>query len=542
MNNNIKLEKCFLSKYNWICLKIYLEISKLLLKVRQAKVKIQKVLFPLLLLYLLLLSACNLIQDRTTVITQIEISKLHPTDLLPIASQIAKVTLLPSQQNLPYLLKKASLYKIKVILADDYKSLNGSESIQYTNNENTDLTEIYLQLFPNSFGPYLKIQRAAINDVVIQPVLEFKDTAARFYLEQPLKPDETLQLQLDYSLQVPTDFQFSYGLFVYADRILSLYQFIPLIPVFNEHGWQVSEPIIMGDLTFNDPSFFDVQVDAPGSLVIAASGKRISQNLENGRRNENYLAGPVRDFYLAGSPYYKISTVKWQDVTINSYAFKENQTGSDLVLATARHALEIFSNEFGSYPYTELDLVSAPMHNALGMEYSGIGALSIDLYESLAGTENRNNLEFTAAHEIAHQWFFNIIGSDQVDEPWLDEGMAQFATGLYIQQTHGNYVGNQYRLSWQQRWQRIQSQPIPIGLPVFAYTEEQYSPIIYGRAPLFIQSLMEKLGRNTFSDFLHTYYQKFQWGIVTTAAFRQTVEEICACSLESQFKDWVYPK
>jgi len=53
---------------------------------------------------------------------------------------------------------------------------------------------------------------------------------------------------------------------------------------------------------------------------------------------------------------------------------------------------------------------------------------------------------------------------------------------------------------------------------------------------------MEKLGRNTFSDFLHTYYQKFQWGIVTTAAFRQTVEEICACSLESQFKDWVYPK
>ena len=504
--------------------------------------KLQKASYPLLLLCLLLFSACNSIQNRTTSIASTVIPKLHPTDLLPIASQIVKVNLLPSQQNLPYFLKKASIYQVKVKLADDYKSLSGSESIQYTNNESANLNEIYLQLFPNAFGPYLKVQRAAINEVAIQPVLEFNNTAARFTLFQPLKPGETLQLQLDYTLEVPTDFQFSYGLFVYADGILSLYQFIPLIPVFNEQGWQVSELITIGDLTFNDSSFFEVQVDAPELLVIAASGVRISQNLENGRRIENYLAGPVRDFYLVASLNYKVSTVKWQDVIINSYALQEDQTSSDLVLAEARHALEIYSNEFGLYPFTELDLVSAPMHNALGMEYSGIVALSIDLYDPLIIAENRKYLESTTAHEIAHQWFFNIIGSDQVDEPWLDEGMAQFATGLYFQDLYGDTAGEQYHLSWQQRWQWIQSQPIPIGLTVSAYTKDQYSPIIYGRAPLFIQSLKEKLGRDRFSNFLHNYYQKYQWGVVTTNAFRQTIEEICACSLEGQFKDWVYPK
>ena len=509
---------------------------------KQIKVKNQKATFSLLIIGILLFSACNSILDKSTKIPPTLIPKILPADLSPIASQIVKLNLLPSQQNLPYLLKKASIYQVKVKLADDYKSLSGSESIQYTNIESTNLNEIYLQLFPNAFGPYLKIQRATINEVVLQPVLEFNNTAARFILDQPLKPGETLLLQLDYTLEVPTDFQFSYGLFVYADEILSLYQFIPLVPVYNEQGWQVSESITMGDLTFNDPSFFEVRVDAPEALVIAASGIRGSQNIKNGRRVENYLAGPVRDFYLAASPNFKVSTLKWQDVIINSYTFQENQISSDLVLAAARHALEIYSNEFGPYPFTELDLVSAPMHNALGMEYSGIMALSMDLYDPLVFAEKRSILEATTAHEIAHQWFFNIIGSDQVDEPWLDEGLAQFATGLYFQDQYGNTTGEQYRLSWQQRWQRIQSQPIPIGRPVSAYSEEQYSPIIYGRAPLFIQSLQETLGNEKFSNFLHNYYQKYQWGIVTTKAFQQTMEESCACSLENQFKDWVYPK
>jgi hypothetical protein len=504
--------------------------------------KIIKPSFLLVLIGLLIITACNSKQTQTSSIIPTIIPKISPTDLMPIASQVVKANILPSQQDIPLFMKKASIYQVKVSIADDFKSLVGSESIQYSNNESADLTEIYIQLFPNTFGPYLKIEKATINGAVIRPRLEFNDTAACFVLAQPLKPGESLQFHLDYSLEVPTDSKFSYGLFVYADEILSLYQFIPLIPVFNEQGWQVSEPARMGDLTFNDASFFDVQVDAPESLVIAASGVRISQKIENGRRFETYLAGPVRDFYLAASPNYKITTADWQGITINSFAPQNYQVNSDLVLATARHALEIYSNEFGPYPYTELDLVSAPMHGALGMEYSGIVALSIDLYDPLTGSGNSMLMESVVAHEVAHQWFFNIIGSDQVDEPWLDEGMAQFATGLYFQDLHGDTAGEKYRLSWQQRWQRIQSQPLPIGLPVSAYKEEQYSPIIYGRAPLFIEFLQEKLGRKLFSIFLHTYYQKFQWGIVPTDGLRQTAEEICACSLESQFKDWVYPK
>jgi hypothetical protein len=497
-----------------------------------------------IMILIFLLESCS--QPRTSPISTKPDDKilLAPIQFGSKDAEVIQNNLRASQQQLPAFLEKASFYQVEIVIADDYHSLTGKESIQYFNTEVDNLNEIYLQLFPNAFGPYLKINDARINGVSVQPVMQFHDTAAKFNLNSPLRPGEGLNIQLSYILEVPTDFTFSYGLFVYADEILSLYQFIPLIPVYNQPGWQVSEPNTLGDLTFNDVSFFEVQVDAPEGLTLAASGTRISEKVEKNRRLETFQAGPVRDFYLAGSTAFQVTSRKWQDVVINSYTPRDMQSGSDLVLAVAEHALEIYSKEFGPYPYNELDLVSAPMHDALGMEYSGIVAMSIDLYDPLAGVDTRSSLQFTAtaAHEIAHQWFFNLIGSNQVTEPWLDEGMAQFACSLYFQTMVGDMAADQIRTSWEQRWQRIQFQQIPVGQSVSAYNDLQYSAIIYGRAPLFIQVLQEKMGGEKFSKFLSDYFQKFEWGITTTQDFRRTAEAACACSLESQFQEWVYPK
>ncbi len=443
-------------------------------------------------------------------------------------------------RQLPQSLNKASFYQVQIVIADDYQSLTGKQSIHYFNNEDSDLNDIYLQLYPNAFGPFLKIKHISIDGAAVQPFLMWHDTAVKLTFPVPLKPGGEAVIQLDFELKVPADFTFSYGLFVYADEILSLYQFIPIIPVYEQDGWRVYEPNTIGDLTYTDAAFFEVTVDAPQALVLAATGTRVSQEVKNGRRLEVYQAGPVRDFYLAGSPNFQATSRKWQDVIITSYAPKDVQPSSDQVLSFAENALKIFSEEFGPYPYNELDVVSAPMHNAYGMEYSGIVSISIDLYDREGRDGSRTNLEFTAAHEIAHQWFFNMIGSDQVMEPWLDEGMAQYASWLYFLERGGEQAAYQSEQSFRQRWMRIQSQPIPIGQPVAAYTEVEYSAIIYGRAPLFIQALQESMGGERFSKFLSSYFQKYEWGFSTTEDFRSTAEAACACSLEAAFKDWVY--
>ncbi len=177
------------------------------------------------------------------------------------------------------------------------------------------------------------------------------------------------------------------------------------------------------------------------------------------------------------------------------------------------------------------------------MEYSGIVAMGIQFYDPeviYSGMSAFTFLESATAHEVAHEWFFNIIMDDQIDEPWIDEGMAQFLTSLYYKDTYGSSAARSYKESWYSRWNYVGSKLMPIGLPVRDYTEAEYGAIIYGRAPLFIQSLHDSMGDEVFSEFLHTLFLKYKWGILTTEEFRSLAEEACNCDLQEYFETWVY--
>jgi aminopeptidase N len=178
---------------------------------------------------------------------------------------------------------------------------------------------------------------------------------------------------------------------------------------------------------------------------------------------------------------------------------------------------------------------------AKGMEYPGIVAISQELYDPQAivmGLPSEIILESTVAHETAHQWFYNVVGNDQVDEPWLDEALVQYATGLYYEDVYGEASAEEYRESWDSLWDLVDRVDIPIGLPSGAYTDEEYQPIVYGRGPLFFMQLAEKLGPE-FDGFLREYYESHKWGIGTAEAFRQEAEECCQCDLTALFEEWV---
>ena len=133
---------------------------------------------------------------------------------------------------------------------------------------------------------------------------------------------------------------------------------------------------------------------------------------------------------------------------------------------------------------------------ALGIEYPGIVGILTAAYdpdEVVANLPFPAMLESIIAHEVAHQWFYNIIGNDQIDEPWLDEGMAQYATWLYYADVYGKSNAQGYRDSWDFRWERIERAEIPLGLPAATYTGKEYSAIIYGRSPIFVETLAKEM-------------------------------------------------
>ena len=97
-----------------------------------------------------------------------------------------------------------------------------------------------------------------------------------------------------------------------------------------------------------------------------------------------------------------------------------------------------------------------------------------------------------------------------------------------------------FRDSWLDRWSRVEFADVPIGLPAADYDGKQYSAIVYGRGPLFIDALAEKMGQEVFNNFLRDYYESNKWGIGTASNFRELAENYCDCDLTALFEEWVY--
>jgi aminopeptidase N len=227
------------------------------------------------------------------------------------------------------------------------------------------------------------------------------------------------------------------------------------------------------------------------------------------------------------------------ETTINSYLLAgQGDDRTELTLQYARDALKSFSARFGAYPYTEFDVVGAPMM-ALGMEYPGVVAIALSLYEPDTPLVS---LESTVAHEVGHQWFYNVVGNDQVDEPWVDEALVQYITGLYYRDTYGVRAEQDWHDWMYGRWNRVEQADIPIGMPAGSYDGAEYGAIVYGRGPLFIAALAEEMGQETFDEFLRDYYESHQWGIGAADEFKQLAEQHCQCDLTALFEEWVYPK
>ncbi len=440
-------------------------------------------------------------------------------------------------------LQGASVYSIDLDIPDDFAVLTGHQQVLYTNQEDKPLDAVYFQLFPNIAGGKVTVSAVKVDGKEIAPVYEFKDSAVRVPLPEALQPGGQTMIQMDFRAEVPREMGGNYGLYGYFDEVLVLDEFYPVIPVYDDEGWNAKDPAPNGDVTYFDASFYLVRVTAPADLVVVASGIEVSREQDGDKQVLVLAAGPARDFYLAAGKFTLVSQTVGE-TTINSYALAEREQGAKLALQVTADALKSYSARFGAYPYTEMDVVSTPML-ALGIEYPGIMGITLQEYDPdviISGLPSQVMLESTVAHEVGHQWFYNVVGSDQIDEPWMDEAIVQYVTSLYYLDIYGEQAASSYRASWEGRWNRVERAEIPIGKPAAAYAGKEYSAIVYGRGPFFIAAMADKLGQDTFDKFMRDYYETHKWGIGTGDAFRQLAERHCNCDLTELFEEWVYEK
>jgi hypothetical protein len=439
-------------------------------------------------------------------------------------------------------LSGASVYQIDVSVSDDLLLLEGHEQVHYTNQEAESLDRVCFWLYPNRAGGRTTVSGLRVDGQDADAVYEYEDSVLCVTLPSVLRPGEQVDIDMGFDVVVAQEMAGNYGLFGYFDGVLVLDEFYPVVAVYDDEGWRVRELPPNGDVTYLDASFYLVRITAPAELLVVTSGIEVDREELEDSVVLAIAAGPARDFYVAASEQFRRTSTTVGETKVNSYAFGDRREGAELALGFAVDALESYGARFGPYPYTEFDVVSTPMQ-ALGMEYPGIVGIGLGLYDPeavVSGLPSQILMESVVAHETAHQWFYNVVGNDQVEEPWLDEAVVQYATGLYYVDVYGEAAAGEYRQSWVDRWDRVEQAELPIGLPSGDYAQEEYSPIVYGRGPIFLTALAEEMGQEVFAGFLRDYYETHQWGIGTTEAFRQLAEEHCQCDLTALFREWVY--
>lgn len=439
-------------------------------------------------------------------------------------------------------LEGKTVYHIELFIPEDIISLSGHQEVLYTNLEEESLEEIYFRLYPNLFTAKVSISSVTIGGTDVVPNFELYNSAARLPLTTPLQSGEEVLIAMDFTIEVPTEGSGNYGLFGYIDEILVLHKFYPVIPAYDDEGWNVEIPPPHGDVSYFDASFYIVQVTAPEKLILAASGEEINRRTKGDQQIVTFADGPARGFYLAASNHFSVMSATLGETEVNSYHLPGLEDGAEAALEIAVDAIDSFNQRFGIYPYTEMDLVSTPMQ-ALGMEYPGITAISKELYNlngQIGDVPTSIYLESAVAHEVGHMWFYNMVGNDQVDEPWVDEAIVQYITGLYYQDVYGSEAYEGFKDSWIDRWSRIEFADIPIGLATADYDGREYSSIVYGRGPLFIDALAQEMGEEVFNSFLRDYFETNKWEIGTAKSFRELAESHCSCDLTALFEEWVY--
>jgi len=432
-------------------------------------------------------------------------------------------------------------YQIQLDVDPDALKLSGAQHVRYTNAEEEPLTEIVLRLLPNTpgYGGSMAVETLLLDGALVAPKLSLGGSALSVPLPQPLEPGQSVELELDYQASVPTDGSAGYAQYSYVDGVLALPNVYPLIPVYDDERWNVELAPGYGDAVFSDVALYEVQVTLPSDLVLATTGTTI-ETIDNhdGTTTHTIVSGPVRDFDLTASARYKSVQADVDGVQVTSY-YTGSDEGGQRALDYTVESLRIYERLIGAYPFNELDVMATPT-SAGGIEYPGLIVIANDLYE-----QETDFFEWATVHETAHQWWYAMVGNDQVDEPWLDEALTQYTSLLYIEERYGAAAAERtLNVRFENVYQRLldTGQDMAAGLPVDAYSESLYGAVVYGKGPLFFHALRDQVGDEVFDEILRTYYDRYRYRIAYPQDFLSVAEQVSGQDVGTLYAQWISGK
>ncbi|MCH5165930.1 MAG: M1 family metallopeptidase [Clostridiales bacterium] len=448
-----------------------------------------------------------------------------------------------------------SKYTIKAELSNDY-TLNSSVVCDYVNNNDVPLKELWFHLYPNAYRSgakyspvpsnriaeaypdgrsysVLDVTSVKVNGKPVEITLTGEDeNILSVALGRTLDPAEKISVAIDYTVKLPK-VKHRFG---YTDKSVNLANFYPIACMYRNGAFVADPYYSTGDPFFSDCADYSVTLTVPNKFEGAFTGTVKSKTSGESATTYNVEAKNVRDFAAVLGEYQKMSGLAG-DVIVNYLYY--NDGDPERALNTAIDAVKIFGNLFGAYPYKEYTVVQTGFLQG-GMEYPCLSMIS-DAYSGDAKLD-------IIVHETAHQWWYGVVGNDEVKYSWLDEGLAEYSTMMFYEHSEGyNYTFNAKRadalgayILYCETYKDNGMGDTSMTRAINEYEgETEYSYLVYVKGALMLDDVRNTVGTNSFISGLKRYYSENKYGIAEPQNLIGAMEKSSKRSLNELFDSWL---
>jgi len=452
-------------------------------------------------------------------------------------------------------------YVINVDFNPEEKTYKATQEVTYVNNENIELKEVYFHIYPNTFktketAPFLfdsfdeaypkgfqpgfiEMTRMTLDNKEISnyTIQGEGSTILRIPLKKTLKPKEKLNIHMEYNVVIPP----AQDRFGYGDKTFNFGNWYPIAAVYDKSGWNLDPYYNIGDPFYSDTSNYEVTIRAPKDIEIAASGNVLSEDIEEDSKVWKIEAKLMRDFAWVASRHFTKVEEEVDGTLVKVYFLDENEEENQFAAEASYNSMRIFNRVFGKYPYGQYSVVATSFPS--GMEYPGIVFIGEKYYDR----QFVGYLEIVIAHETGHQWWYGVVGNDEIDEAWLDESLTTYSEVVYAEENYGEEVaGSYYTNSVERGYRPAQTMSDSNEIVVKPLDEfnnwDDYGALAYNKGAMFINAIRERYGKEKLYKIFQEYYKEYRFLNATTEDFIRVCEEVTGAEIDDLVDKWLYDR
>ena len=521
------------------------------------------------------------------------------------------VVLISNSQE--YFQQKVDTY-IDVELDDENHILRGFEKMVYYNNSSLNLDKIIIHLWPNAYKNsntnlakqkysdgstsfkyaesidlgYIDSLDFKVNGEIVKwQFLNEQIDISELLLTKPLKPGDSIIITTPFRVKIPSG---KFSRLGHIGQSYQITQWFAKPAVFDKNGWHPMSYLDQGEF-FSEFGNYDVSITVPKNYVLMATGdlqnkeeleflnekaELTSQLIKEnklpvrdslGRKDMSFpkssvekktlrfIQKNVHDFAWFTDKRYHVlkGEVNVNNRKITSWALFTNNEAKlwRRSIEYINDATRYFSKWVGEYPYNHVTAVDGTISAGGGMEYPNITVIG--------SSGDSKSLETVIVHEVGHNWYYGILGSNERENAWMDEGLNTYIEIRYMEEKYPNgyfrkkdSTQNKSRgislnipmeekelqhIAYQFNASRNYDQPLKMGSKDF--TQMNYGAMVYCKTGIGFHYLKAFLGEALFDNCMNEYFNQWKFKHPNPNDIKIVFENVSKENLDWFFEDYI---